>query len=109
MTDKIKSFADEFVGHLRKSSEYLNYEEKIRVLLNYPDLMKQINEYRRENFEIQNNYEGDELYDRMEEFSSRYEDLIEDSRVREFLDSEANLCKLIRDVNTYIIEGLEFK
>lgn len=109
MTEDIKSYADEFVGHLRDSEEYVYYSEKIKTLFEYPDLMKQINEYRKENFRIQNSYEGEELYDKMEEFSARYEDLLEDTRVREFLDSESTLCKLIRDVTTYIVEGLEFK
>ena len=109
MTEEIKTQADKFIVHLRETEEYKYYADQIRNIMNYPDLMREMNEYRNENFRIQNTFEGEELYDKMEELSNRYENLIEDTRVRGFLDSEASLCKMIRDVSTYLIEGLEFQ
>ena len=109
MDKRIEELTDEYVEKLKTAEEYLTYTKELQKIREYPELLDRINFYREENFVIQNTYEGDELYDKLEEFSRKYEDFLEDTRVDEFLTAEAAFVKMLQDVNTRIIEGLNFQ
>lgn len=108
MDKKTQEYTDAFVAKLKTTGEYLNYKEELANIRHYPELMDKINFYREENFVIQNTYEGDELYDKLEEFSHKYEDFLENTTVNAFLTAEAAFTRMLQDINTRMIEGLEF-
>ncbi len=109
MDKRTQEYTDAFVEKLKTTEEYLRYNDQLREIRHYPELMEKINFYREENFVIQNNYEGDELYDKLEEFSRKYEDFLENSIVANFLEAETAFCRMLQDVNTRMIEGLDFQ
>lgn len=109
MEKNVKEMTDSFVEQLKTTSEYIAYKNQLSVIKNFPELMSQINDYREENFMIQNTYEGDELFDKFDEFDKKYQKLLEIPRVFDFLHAETALIKMMQDVNTQIIEGLDFQ
>lgn len=109
MEQHIVGFVDKFISEIKNTEEYERYYSQVLAIGQFPDLMEQINEYRKENFQIQNQYEGDELYDKLEEFSSKYESFMEDPRVSDFLQSEVEFCRLMQEINVYIMEGIDFR
>ncbi|MCQ2081256.1 MAG: YlbF family regulator [Lachnospiraceae bacterium] len=109
MDQRIREYTDAYIEQLKTSDEYINYNHQLSVIKNFPDLMEKINAYREENFMIQNRYEGDELFDKMEEFTNKYEPLLENPRVYDFIHSEAAFCRMIQEINTNIVEGLNFQ
>ena len=64
---------------------------------------------RAENFELQNRYEGDELFDKLEEFTQKYETLLENPVANDFLQAEAGLVKMMQEINISLVEGLNFQ
>ncbi len=109
MNSLISEYTDKFIEQLKTSDEYKEYNNQLEVIKHFPDLMSQINQYRQENFIIQNQYESDELYDKMEEFSNKYEYLMENPRAYDFIHAEAAFCKMMQEVNIRMIEGLKFQ
>ncbi len=71
--------------------------------------MEEINAYRQENFDIQNRYEGEELFDKQDELQNKYERLLDDPKASSFLHAEAGFCRMIQEINEYIMEGLKFE
>lgn len=109
MDPRIREYTNKYIEQLKTSDEYVNYNNQLTVIRNFPDLMEQINAYREENFMIQNRYEGDELFDKMEEFTNKYESLMENPRAYDFIHSEAAFCRMIQEISTDIVEGLNFQ
>lgn len=109
MNEIIKGYTDEFIERIKTSDEYIAYKNKVNVIRRIPDLMNQINEYRDENFRLQNTYEGDELFDKTEELQNRYDNLLNDSNATLFLHAEADFVKMLQEINYQILEGLDFQ
>ena len=109
MDKRIREYTDAYVEKLRTAKEYLDYSRELQNIRSYPDLMDKINYYREENFVIQNTYEGDELYDKLEEFEKKHEKFLENAVVSDFLNAETAFVHLLQEVNTHIIEGLNFQ
>jgi len=109
MDDILLTHTQEYIEKIKLSDDYISYKTQVSLIKNFPDLMDRINEYRDENYRIQSQYSGDELYYKMEEFNERNEKLLEDPHVYEFLRAEAAFCRLMQDINMYILEGLEFE
>ncbi|MCR4851204.1 MAG: YlbF family regulator [Lachnospiraceae bacterium] len=109
MDKSIESYTQEFLDKIKTTDIYLNYLEQVKKIKNYPDLLNQINEYRNESFMLQNQYEGEELYDRTEEMSQRYEKFLEIPVVDDFMSAELALVRTMQDINMYIVEGLDFQ
>ena len=109
MDKSIESYTQDFVEKIKTTDIYLNYLEQVKKIQKYPDLLSQINEYRNESFMLQNKYEGEELYDRTEELSQRYEKFLEIPVVDDFMSAELALVRTMQDINMYIVEGLDFQ
>jgi cell fate (sporulation/competence/biofilm development) regulator YlbF (YheA/YmcA/DUF963 family) len=109
MDKSIESYTQDFVEKIKTTDIYLNYLEQVKKIQKYPDLLNQINEYRNESFMLQNKYEGEELYDRTEELSQRYEKFLEIPVVDDFMSAELALVRTMQDINMYIVERLDFQ
>ncbi len=109
MDKSIESYTQDFVEKIKTTDIYLNYLEQVKKIQKYPDLLNQINEYRNESFMLQNKYEGEELYDRTEELSQRYEKFLEIPVVDDFMTAELALVRTMQDINMFIVEGLDFQ
>lgn len=109
MDKKITDFVDDFVEKIKETEDYQSYNTQVMAIQKFPELMEQINNYRKENFEIQNQFEGDELYDKMDEFSAKYESFLENPRVNDFLRAETAFCRMMQEINVRIMEGINFQ
>ncbi|MCR4991245.1 MAG: YlbF family regulator [Lachnospiraceae bacterium] len=109
LSKEIEGYTQSFLEKIKTTDIYLNYLEQVKKIKNYPDLLQQINEYRDESFMIQNKYEGEELYDKTEELSAKYEKFLEIPVVDDFMNSELALVRTMQDINMYIVEGLDFQ
>lgn len=109
MDEKLLEYTKEYIEKIKLCEDYIEYKNQAARIKNFPDLMEKINAYRDESFIIQRQYEGEQLYDKMEEFNERNEKLLEDPHVYDFLHAEAGFCRLMQDINMHILEGLEFE
>lgn len=86
--------------------EYLNQREKIKT---QPELYDRVNEYRQKNFDLQNESDSEDLFDRMEAFEREYADLRENPLAEGFLKAELAFCRMMQDVNVLLTAQIDFE
>lgn len=98
-----------FVEELRKSNTYMEYNLQKEKLKRLPDLFEKVREYRHKNFMLQSGTQGDELFDKVDDFEREYEKFRENPLVDDFLSAELAFCRMIQEVNGQIIAELDFE
>lgn len=103
--EEIKEFTDE----IKATLIYHNYKTKLSVLKENDDLWNQVREYRNKKLEFQNNTSPEELFDRYENFEKNYEYLTKNPVVKDFLEAELDLCRLVQEISQSIAEAIDFE
>lgn len=93
--------------HIRQSEAYRQYLRTKQELYEEPELCRQLQEFRRRNYELQNKT-GINPYDEVKALVTEYDVLLHNSKVSDFLQAEQMVCKMMQKVFTSITEGLEF-
>ena len=94
---------------VKHSETYKNYDRARVTLKSDPELMERVNEYRMQNFELQNSVDDGTLHDRIDAFARENMDLSEEPRVRAFLNSELALCRMLQEITDRVVEGINFE
>lgn len=91
-----------------ESDEYAGYVKAYKTLSQYPSLMRETNELRRNNFTLQNsdNYEG--MFDRVEAFRRKYDELRKHKVVSDFLQAELCLSRMMQMIFNSISGSIDF-
>lgn len=91
-----------------ESGEYTKYVKTYRALAQYPALMRETNELRKNNFTLQNsdNFEG--MFDRVEAFRRKYDELRKHEVVNDFLQAELCLSRMIQMILNSIVNSVDF-
>lgn len=97
---------DNLIEKVKQTDVYLEYEKQKERLNDYPELHEQIDAYRKKNFELQMNYQGNMLDDELEKFQNEYEDFRQIPLVHDFLSSELAFCRLVQEINTHFLEAM---
>lgn len=103
--DVIKEFTDE----IKATLIYHNYKNKLSVLKENEDLWNKVCDYRNKRTEFQNNTSAEELFDRYESFEKNYEYLTSNPIVKDYLDAELDLCRLVQEITQSISEAIDFE
>lgn len=110
MSDKeIIDAARRFAGTIMASDTYKEYLFQREKIKKQPELYEKVNEFRQRNFELQNETDGDELFDRVEAFEKEYEKFRENPFVDDFLRAELAFCRLMQEVNVLLAEEIDFE
>ena len=81
---------------------------QLSIMKEHPELKRQIDEFRQENYVLQRTAESDELFDKLDEFSQRYDSFRRNPLVDPFLNAEAEFCRMIQEINQEIVEAVNF-
>ena len=100
-----KKFADTIMTSATYK-EYLYQREKIKK---QPELYEKVNEFRQRNFDLQNETDSEDIFDRMEAFDREYEQFREDPLVDGFLEAELAFCRLMQEVYALLAEEVDFE
>ena len=98
-----------FVRSMKETETYKNYAYQLAKLRERPEKLQQVNEFRRKNFEIKKKNQVDELFDKMNAFETEYEKFREDPLVDDFLRAELAFCRMMQEVDIYIVQELDFE
>lgn len=101
-TEKI---IQDFVENLRMTQEYKRYEysrERVRM---YPELCGQLKEYCQKKYMLQKSEE--DLFDKMDAFDKEYEEFRSNPVIETYLEAEAAVCKMIREIYVQIAGAIE--
>lgn len=91
---------------VRQTEIYQNYKTQRELIDAQPELKAKIDEYRHKNLEIQQNYQGEELIRRMEEFEMQYASLCANPLVDHYLSAELALVRMYQAMERRIHECL---
>ena len=100
---EIQQALEEFLNALRASEAYKDYEYQKARVKRYPGLAERINEFRKRRFEFQH-YEGDDLFEKIDEFEREYQNFEEEPVVRDYLAAELEICRRIQEINAAIAD-----
>lgn len=106
---RVEAALKELVAAIIDSPQYREFDIQLQVMREHPKLKHQIDEFRHENFVFQNSVESDELFDKMDEFSKRYEEFRKNPMVDSFLNAELDFCRMIQEINQEIVEAVDFE
>lgn len=110
MLDKmIETSATKFVKAIRETETYKRYQIQLEKLKEDPELLAQVNEYRRRNYELQNTSQIDELFDKMYSFEKEYEKFRDNPVVDEFLSAELAFCRMMQEIEIFTTNELKFE
>lgn len=105
---KIKSSLEELIQSIKDSDIYRNYETASDAVSRVEGLQEKIDEYRRDNFLIQQNNEGEELLRKLEEFELNTAAFRAEPLVDKYLCAERDFVKLKQDIDNEMLTRLEF-
>lgn len=110
MSDKeIIEAVHQFAGTIMDSDTYREYLFQREKIKRQPDLYEKVNEFRQRNFELQNEAEGDDLFNRLEAFEMEYEKFRENPFVDDFLRAELAFCRMMQEVYVLLAEEIDFE
>ena len=108
MTEPVRLKAEELKQTILKSEEYHKYDMYRRLLNETPDLKKKVNEFREANMLLQLGG-GVPDRDKMQQLGMQYSDILTNSVVKEFLNAELILCKMLQQLNIILVSELELE
>lgn len=106
---RVNAALKELVAAILDSPEYREFDQQLAVMKNYPELKSQIDAFRQENFALQHSTDPEELLDKVDEFSKRYEEFRRNPMVESFLSAELDFCRMVQDINQEILEAVNFE
>lgn len=101
--------AKEFAETIQKSDTYQKYYYQREKIKRQPELYDKVNEFRQRNFDLQNEVDSEELFDRMEAFEKEYEKFRENPLVDDFLRAELAFCRMMQDIDVLLTTEIDFE
>ena len=110
MSDKeIIEAARDFADKIMTSDTYREYLYQREKIKKQPELYDKVNEFRKRNFDLQNETDSEDMLERMEAFEREYEKFRENPLVDDFLRAELAFCRLMQEVDLLLAEAIDFE
>lgn len=108
LQEELRSKTLEFVDLLKKSQTYIDYMNYKTFLEKQPELMEEVNVFRRKSFDIQvgHKYGYYNAYENLLRLNDEHEDLLSEPIVKSFLDAELELAKVINSIYNNFSEAV---
>lgn len=106
---EVKEAARRFAAFIQESDTYKEYYYQREKLKRQPELYDKVNEYRQKNFDLQNESDSEDLFDRMEVFEREYAKFREDPLVDDFLRAELGFCRMMQEINVILAAEIDFE
>lgn len=105
---KIEELTAELKQAVLESEEYREYKRLEVEISRNADLRRAVDEFRRQNFEIQYNDEIQDIDQNVSQLEARYADIRNQGVVKNYLAAEICLCRLVQDICVSIVDVLDF-
>lgn len=104
---KVARCTQELTDAIRSSQAYMDFERVKEEIGKNPELRAQLNQFRRKNYELQNEKSGSDWYEVVENFEKQNEEFRKNPLVEEFLSNELELCRMIQKINQAIVDVVQ--
>ncbi len=92
----------DFIEIIRKTKVATDYSAVLAEVEKNPELERQIREFRKKNFEMQDSVDGDRLFDEVDRFEAEYAEFRKIPLVSDFLEKELAFCRMFQEINEQI-------
>jgi len=99
--DLIKAIQDH-----KEYKSFLKIKEEVNTR---PEMKKQLNDFRRRNYELQNTGDSFEMYPELEQLEIEYQELRKNPISSEYLRAELAVCRLLQKVNQSIMASVDIE
>lgn len=106
---QIEEATKKFAAYIQQSDTYKEYLCQRERLKKQPELYEKVNEYRQRNFDIQNETDSEDLFDKMDEFEREYAKFRENPLVEDFLRAELSFCRMMQEINVLLTAEIDFE
>ena len=93
---------------LQETEEYKRYAYEKKKIDHFPELKRQIDEYRVKNYQLQKEASSEELFDRVDGFMQEYEKFRDNPIVSDFLEAELSLCRMLQNIYIAVTQAVDF-
>lgn len=104
----IKESLDGMIDVIKESEQFHRYRDAREKVREFPKKEKRLMEFRKKNYLLQNSDQSIDLFTESDRLMTEYQDLYQDPVVREFMDAEMAVCKIVQNINRELITCLEF-
>lgn len=94
---EMRKAVNQFLNEFQNSSAFRDYKYQKERIKKVPGMKERINEFRRKRFEFQK-YQGEDLFEKIDEFQREYQAFKEEPIVREYLAAELEICRLVQQI-----------
>ncbi len=91
-----------YLAALRNTGACKEYFAAKEALIAHPALKRQVDDFRRRNFEMQQSMDSDALFDAVDNFEKEYEEFRQNPLVSRFLAAELAYCRLYQQATDLI-------
>lgn len=106
--EKIEALKAELKQAVLESNEYREYKRLETEISRDADLKRSVDEFRRQNFEIQYNDEIQDIEQSVSQLEARFTDIRNQGLVKNYLAAEICLCRLVQDICVSVVDVLDF-
>ena len=103
---EIRKALDDFLEAIKESEAYQDYQYQKERVKRVPGLSERINDFRAQRFEFQS-YQGEDLFEKVDEFERKFETFKEEPMVREYLAAELEICRIVQEINDEIVDLID--
>ncbi len=107
MKDNVEIYTLALIRVIHDSDAYKDYKTVRNRLSQDPDLKNQVNQYRKECYHLQNSGDVESLYERMQQFDQKYDELLKNPLVEEYLKCELAICRMLQQIASKVVESVE--
>lgn len=101
--DSVKNLIDT----IKESGEYLEYRKQLELLKQDPELKRQVDDFRKKNYEMQMNEDMD--FGMLTQFQNEFKAFRRNPVVDSFLAAELDFCRMMQRINFSITEAIDFE
>lgn len=106
--EKIDKLKKELAEAVKESTEYKEYKELYAYINRYPDIKRQVDTFRRENFYYQASDDVEDPLAVTKRLNEEYSDMRHQTAVNRFLIAEICLCRLVQDICLSVVDAVDF-
>lgn len=102
----VKTCAENLLNSIRNHDVYREYVERENMVSSNPKLKAEIDVLRRNSFLM---YQKEDWFDEADRLNEQFAELRKVPEVNAYLEAEADLCKMIREIQAYVVTSLNIQ
>lgn len=106
--EKVEEMKAELKQAVLDSPEYREYKRLEAEISRDADLKRSVDEFRRQNFEIQYNDDIQNVEERVSQLEGQYAYMRNQGLVKNYFAAEICLCRLVQDICMSVVDVLDF-